>query len=517
MAIPVQCPHCFEMLRLKDSASEIIGQTMPCTKCTEPFVIQRYRDHESYFEPDDKPANHVGDSNVHALSGVVAQPPLDNGARIESIGANPGFSRKALLSVVGSGVAVLLLFVVKMFLPATDSHLIAVPLTLNVASSPAEPMSSGPHGNQTTAITDEEYDNFALKFQARINAQDMSVMRSLVNWDVMVQNSAAGLPLDAEFVAGFKQGVVDTMPDNLMAEILPHLGKTGHYRFLRQHSVGLEKRLLFRLALDSAGLNYHDYVMGRRPDGQLEIVDIHVATTGELMSQSFHNALVMAAVAKKGFLGELTVKQNELEASLPLFRKFNAHKNAGQFEEALEAFKRLPVSIRKQKAQAITRAMMAQKVSGTEYLSALEDFRQSFPDDACMDFMSIDFHVLRREFDQALEAIDNVDRSVGGDPYLNLSRAAVYLAQKKFREAYDATELVIQTEPDLIQPVFFKVTLGLEAREFGFVLETLKTLKIKHNVSLKNLRNLPEYAEFVESPEYQEWLQFTNPSARFLP
>ncbi len=68
------------------------------------------------------------------------------------------------------------------------------------------------------------------------------------------------------------------------------------------------------------------------------------------------------------------------------------------------------------------RYQAAAQTGEAELLQVVEDFRGYYPDDVCLDFLLVDYHVLRKEHDKALEAIDRLDASVGGDTHLNLLR-----------------------------------------------------------------------------------------------
>jgi biotin carboxyl carrier protein len=75
----------------------------------------------------------------------------------------------------------------------------------------------------------------------------------------------------------------------------------------------------------------------------------------------------------------------------------------------------------------ILRAKSAVKVSPGEYLGALRFWRANYPNDSSVDLVSIDAFFLQEKYDMALAAVERLDTSVGGDPYLDSYRAGLHL------------------------------------------------------------------------------------------
>ncbi len=503
MVFPVQCPHCFEVLKLKDAAADSVGKRMRCSKCSEPFVIKPYEeDADEYAEAEE----YVDEEEEKPRR--TARSSRSGSRKKASPQAAQTVNWKAILSGLGSALFVVLI-IVRAVLRARNNFAQEAPQAPIVNPpgivAPAAASNGAP-------LTDAEYEAFAKQFETLVNARDATAFQAKANWDQLLNRSMTGLSLSPQFTLGFKRGALSAMGANFSGEVMKSMGESGHYRFLRLHDAGGEKRLLFRLAPSEGGLNYHDLVLSRGASGQPEIVDFHIAISGELMSETLRGLIVVAAAGQKGsFLQKLTGQYSDFEANLPTLNQFQAQKNAGQFAEALATFKRLPQSLQKVKAFALQRTIIAGNVNEAEYLAAMTDFRQAFPNDACIDFVSIDFHLLRKEFDKALQAIDSVDRSVGGDPYLNLSRVDPLLEQGKFAEARRAADLGVQTEPGMVFPVYTLIGVGLKARDFQVVLDGLKLAQDKHNATFGDLRTVPEYAEFVKSPQFQEWLKVAKP------
>jgi thioredoxin-like negative regulator of GroEL len=100
--------------------------------------------------------------------------------------------------------------------------------------------------------------------------------------------------------------------------------------------------------------------------------------------------------------------------------------NARRYKEAQQAIDALPYHLRNSKTVRLTAISNAQNLDEATYLSAIEAFRQLYPEKGLYDLVLLDGYVLNKQYDLALQAINNVDNSVGGDPALNYYRALMY-------------------------------------------------------------------------------------------
>jgi tetratricopeptide (TPR) repeat protein len=140
-----------------------------------------------------------------------------------------------------------------------------------------------------------------------------------------------------------------------------------------------------------------------------------------------------------------------------------------------------------------------------DYLAGLERFRELYPDDAAIDFISIGYFHLKKRYDEVRRSIDRIDKAVGGDPYLDVLRGNAWMEDGRFEEARQAMEKAIEEEPDLARAYWTRIALSLREQKHADTLKWLQTIVEKCHVAIKNLNEVPEYAEFVKSPQYGEW------------
>jgi tetratricopeptide (TPR) repeat protein len=140
-----------------------------------------------------------------------------------------------------------------------------------------------------------------------------------------------------------------------------------------------------------------------------------------------------------------------------------------------------------------------------DYLAGLETFRQLYPNDPAIDFISIDYFLLKKRYDEVHKSIDRLDKAVGGDPYLNVLRGSTSMEAGQFEEASRAMEKAIKDEPDMSKAYWARIGLSLQEKKHDDTLKWLQAIVEKCQVAITNLNEVPEYAEFVKSPQHGEW------------
>src|SRR5262249_55927714 len=128
--------------------------------------------------------------------------------------------------------------------------------------------------------------------------------------------------------------------------------------------------------------------------------------------------------------------------------------------------------------------------------------------------MLIRYYALKKEFTRALESIDRVDKSVGGDPYLDLARADINESQGNLERARRLAFQAIEREPNLLHAYLAVVGLSLKTKNYDETLAMLKELDRKFGIDMKDLKTVPEYAGFARSPQFRQWLDYVEKVAK---
>jgi tetratricopeptide (TPR) repeat protein len=185
---------------------------------------------------------------------------------------------------------------------------------------------------------------------------------------------------------------------------------------------------------------------------------------------------------------------------------------AAKWPEWLELYRKLPRAIQTEKSVLLVRLRATRELGDEEgYNTALEEFRKLFPQDACIDFLSIDYYLTKGQHQESLACVDRVDRFLGGDPYLDVIRAHLLADAGDLKAATLAADKAIAAEPDLFDAVASRLSIALKAKDHAATMRYLLHLEKEFGIEFADLTIVPEYAEFVKSPEHKKWLERPKP------
>lgn len=186
----------------------------------------------------------------------------------------------------------------------------------------------------------------------------------------------------------------------------------------------------------------------------------------------------------------------------------------GRKKDALRLLDDLRPETKTVKMVMLMRCQAAQGADEQTYLATLEQFRTLFPNDPCLDLQLIDYYSITKQPDELEKTIDRLDKAVGGDPYWNYIRASQATERGDRAEAERLGRLVIEQEPNFKPAYYFLVGLSLRDGQHEETLEWLKRIHEKLGTTFKDLTTVQEYAGFVKSPQYKEWLKYLEEEAK---
>jgi tetratricopeptide (TPR) repeat protein len=356
--------------------------------------------------------------------------------------------------------------------------------------------------------TGQEARHFAERMLRAVRARDAAAIDALLRLRDLSERLVSDLEVSPNERRSFLEGVAKALKRvSYGQQILQAIGDDGSYKLLRIRTVDGRPRPLFRMIHSDGRINYHEYVLARHKDGEVATEDVFILMTGERISQTMRRLVIpfFASVRNKSLLQKIA--PDEL-GNLKTFGAMADAIRAGDFKSAVAHYRTLPRKYQEQKPVLIgyVQATMNLGADGEgEYLAALETFRKLYPDDAAVDFISIDYFYLKKQYDQARKAIDRLDQAVGGDPYLNVVRGNASMEAGRFEEARQAMEKAIQAEPDATNAYWVRISLALREKKHADTLKWLQAIVEKCHVEVQDLAAVPEYADFVKSPQYGEW------------
>lgn len=338
------------------------------------------------------------------------------------------------------------------------------------------------------------------------------------------QVQAAALPCDTEKLAELIDGdAIATRMEKAAQSNESHLGaqqfRDPHsiarivcawqqgvegYRMLHLRTKDGQPRLIMRRLAraprNSVVIVGYDELMLGKHGKDVKIVDLYSFAQGDWLSNILSSG--MNAMSEQGLGGSLTAS-SQLQKSREL-------QKAGKFAEALAALDALPKQVHDSRMVQMARLRVADQLSADAYKQALDELAKLFPNDPSVALVDVDGSFLRHDYTAALADIDTIDASTGGDPFQDAIRAEVLLkrdAPGDVDKAAEAAERAIKTEPTLAKGWWSRLDVAVRRKQYPLAVDTMKHLKAEFGAKLDDtaLHTLPEYTEFLASPEYAAW------------
>ncbi len=275
------------------------------------------------------------------------------------------------------------------------------------------------------------------------------------------------LALSDQQLQEFKKGLKSSIDSDagFAAQLVKNSQQGGKFDFLRTRRNHGRQVVLFRMIQPSetGGVGYFEFVPKRFADGKIRAVDLYVFSTGEFISTTLRHALLpVIADLSRNFLSKLVIGEQAYVKDFPKLSNDTALINQWKMQEAL----------------AIIKGMQPETQQ------------------------------VKKDFPQALESIDRLDEAVGGDPHLNVVRAGISEKSGVAAAARFATGLAMEQEPTLLTAYFTAIGISLNAAKYDETLAGLKALDQKFKMQFNDMKTVPEYAGFVKSPQYPQWLSY---------
>jgi len=360
-------------------------------------------------------------------------------------------------------------------------------------------------------VTEEESLAAAEAIRDAVYSGDPVAIDRMIDWDYLGQKSTADIGATEQFRSDFIEGIDRARLEGkgFSQSIVEAINKGASYTLIHGHVKERRRWLLFRLVHPAGGVNYHDLPLARRLNGKIKAVDIYVYMSGELISEGIRRLYIQAAAqATPGIIDRLTGEDQKFAKFVGKLKEMGDALRTGRFAEVLDIDKSLAPELKKERSVLLIRRQAAQKLGDdAEYSRSIEDYRKEHPTDACIDIISIDYYIMKKQYSEALACVDRLDRAVLGDPYLQSIRAAIHIEENDLAAARSALRKAIDSEPDLAEAYWSVVTVSLKDKNYDETLQTLRIIRDKLGTKVADLTAVPLYKEFLGSPQYQEWLK----------
>ena len=269
----------------------------------------------------------------------------------------------------------------------------------------------------------------AEEFLLAVNDGSDVKMSEYIDWTTLLANASFGDHVEGNFRDYFIGENLERSlgPNGFIVRLMEAVKEGGTYTLLRIHDVGDQRRALFRLIGAESGFNYHDLIYEEPFADVIVFIDWYDFSTGELYSDYLRRSyLATVSEADPSLLEGLRGWEGTYAKHIDDFLLLGQSAR-DQPQVTLDAFNGLADELKREKKILIYRLVAATRLGDREeYEKALQDLGKFYPDDPSVDMMLINYHVARDEYDEAIEAINRLEKAVGGDPYLDVVRYDVY-------------------------------------------------------------------------------------------
>ncbi|MBT8485974.1 MAG: hypothetical protein KJO43_10370, partial [Phycisphaerae bacterium] len=279
---------------------------------------------------------------------------------------------------------------------------------------------------------------FVGRYEAAVNRRDAEAIRACIDGEALIDRAQHGIELTEEFRRGFREGALQGF--DWGASLVAGLGQGGHYKLLRVERVNGEFHALLRLVSDQGGVNYHDVEIAPVAAGGFRIVDVYVYLSGERLSDTVRRSLEQFVAAMQEGDKAYVEAYSKIGAMAQLMQ-------SGHFQEAMDLYALMPESLQREKMVMILRVQCATQMSDEVIDAACTEFRAAYPDDACVDLLTLDQQIVRGQWDQARATLMRIKAAVGPDGYLDDLIANVFLQEGRLEDARAAAMQAIEVAP----------------------------------------------------------------------
>lgn len=336
-------------------------------------------------------------------------------------------------------------------------------------------------------VTKEEAKEFAAKLEVSVRKRETAFFNEAIDKKEMLKR--ADLPESSDskgFQKGLERGM--KMGDN----IAKSLTDKGTYSLVKQYEKDGKQHILFRL-YDNGSLNYHDMELIHMGN-EVKIADIFVYTTGQLLSETLHGVFAQM----KGLMDKDSgvSPDEEWVRRMPEIRQLITQE---KYQEALDLYNQMPVTVQNIRAMQIVHIEIASGLDIEEYDKALKQYQTLYPNEPNMHLLMIDGYIMHKEYDKALDAVNELDKQINKDPMLDYYRYLCYNLLDNQEQCIVSLEKLIKNMPDFEDGQLELIVTYIQEKQFDKARPLVKKFKSRASFSQSTLElvlsNHPEFTE----------------------
>lgn len=277
-----------------------------------------------------------------------------------------------------------------------------------------------------TGITKQAATKFASMLEASISKGQWKTLENLMSKEAFAQQIAFCAHADVPDTDMRKLAESLTLAD-IGHELVEQMKDFGHYKFLNTYEKEGQRHILFRFYA-AQGLNYHDFLLCKKGD-EILVADCFVFLSGEPLSETLWQE-------SKFLRGEADKRNDHKTYYQQLKTSMRKYIKKGDFENALDAYQKMPTSVQNTKVNLQMAIGAAKNLNDTALSRKLyETYKRQHHTTTDIHFLTLDHAFVQGDYDQVLQAIDSIDSLVGGDGWLSYYRGIIYMQEDDIENA----------------------------------------------------------------------------------
>jgi tetratricopeptide (TPR) repeat protein len=254
-------------------------------------------------------------------------------------------------------------------------------------------------------------------------------------------------------------------------------------------------------------VTYLDVMVARFPGGRVGVEDVVWVEDGDSLAEMVRHAVLPAAALRDaGMDARLGEMDRLFVANSKKVQDLIKASRARKWQEVITLYKGLPAGLQHHKPILFKYAEACVHVGRAEGTAALETCRKRFPGDPALDILTVGYHLERDEYRAAMRGLDAMKAWTGDDALLDAIRAVSLTKSGQLKEARAVAERSVAADPELKLAYISRILVAIEEQNHADTLEWLKKTVENTRHDFGDLRQVPLYAPFVQSPEFRQWI-----------
>ncbi|MBI3829708.1 MAG: hypothetical protein HY291_09340 [Planctomycetes bacterium] len=345
---------------------------------------------------------------------------------------------------------------------------------------------------------------FAKTVEKSINRGDARFMQAHMDYAGMLKAAAEPWKLPPSSLEGIEKKFVES---GMAATLALETSRGAAVKLLRLREVDGQWRAMLRM-LSRDGLQYHELYLAPDASRTLKIVDACSYLSGTKASDSLRHFLLPLAVEKdKAVLDQLTPSERAFVENISAVSYLQTKMLSGDYTEALKIYESLPDAVKSDPEVAQMRFACARQHGTDDYLKAIEDFRTRFAGKGLTDLLLIKYFFAAGREPEGFEALDRLDKAVGGDGLLDHFRAKAYKKLNDTPKAKAFAHKALEADPTIEYAYYMLMDYALAEKDYVETTRLLDEFEKHMPQATLNLEQEKTFAEFLKSKEYEDWMK----------